>query len=594
MDSRRVRIGVVLLLAIMALLMFGAARQDSATVDEADQVALGYLEWKGSSTRIGADEHPPLEQLLETAPLLFMDVKLSDTARAIWRGELGNPWTLAWNSTVRSVGDILPPGCQGQYVKLPPLGDVMVQWRCPSSYPLDNWYYWAVPEGQMFGKFFLYDGANDGDAILLAARVMQIGLTLLTGVVIVFWTRRAAKHSEAALIAVAVWAFNPTALAYGHICNTDIGATFGIALAIFMFARWLEQPTLKSAALAGVATGVAMSLKFSSLILGPVFVIALFLFRKRLKGSAGDKCKMAGLFALAAWCVTMITFFPHWALAPPLTEKDAAILNIPGWFSALRPVLIPPGLFKGIAVALGHVKGGTDAYLMGQWSHGGWWYYFPLSFLLKSPVCYVLLAGGSLVLFLRWMKSVPMLEQIAWLGAGVYILSAMTSGINIGARHLMPMMPLLSIAIGCAVARLTSRRLKFLALALVVVQAISVIIAYPLYIQFFSEAVGGSRNGYKYLIDSNFDWGQDAKRLKQFLADQQINHIYLDYFGNQFSIEYLKIPNTRVDAEQAKQIRQGVLVVSASQLMRTEWSWLRESRQPVTRVANTLFVYQFP
>ena len=112
--------------------------------------------------------------------------------------------------------------------------------------------------------------------------------------------------------------------------------------------------------------------------------------------------------------------------------------------------------------------------------------------------------------------------------------------------------------------------------------------------QYFSELVGGADNGYRYLIDSNFDWGQDANRLKKFLDQHQINHIYLDYFGTQFSIEHLKIPNTRVDADRAKQIQQGTLVVSASQLMRAEWAWLRDSRQPVARVAHTLFVYQFP
>jgi hypothetical protein len=68
----------------------------------------------------------------------------------------------------------------------------------------------------------------------------------------------------------------------------------------------------------------------------------------------------------------------------------------------------------------------------------------------------------------------------------------------------------------------------------------------------------------------------------------------LDYFGTAFSVDYLKIPNTRVTADTAKQIQQGTLVVSASQLMRPEWSWLRESRQPSARVAYTLFVYQFP
>lgn len=74
-----------------------------------------------------------------------------------------------------------------------------------------------------------------------------------------------------------------------------------------------------------------------------------------------------------------------------------------------------------------------------------------------------------------------------------------------------------------------------------------------------------------YLIDSNYDWGQDANRLKQFLDERQIRHIYLDYFGTQFSIEYLKIPNTRVSTEGVKQLQQGTLLVSASQLMRPEW-----------------------
>ena len=117
---------------------------------------------------------------------------------------------------------------------------------------------------------------------------------------------------------------------------------------------------------------------------------------------------------------------------------------------------------------------------------------------------------------------------------------------------------------------------------------------WPDYLGYFNVFVGGPAHGYKYLIDSNYDWGQDAKRLKAFLDDRHIGQIYLDYFGTQYSIEYLKIPNTRIDAEKARQIVQGWLVVSASQLMRPEWSWLRETHQPIARVADTLFVYQFP
>ena len=85
---------------------------------------------------------------------------------------------------------------------------------------------------------------------------------------------------------------------------------------------------------------------------------------------------------------------------------------------------------------------------------------------------------------------------------------------------------------------------------------------------------------------------EDLPCPPQRLDERGIQHIYLDYFGTQFSIEHLRIPNTRVNADQAKQIRQGCLVVSTSELMRPEWAWLRASRQPTARVAHTLFVYQ--
>ena len=228
---------------------------------------------------------------------------------------------------------------------------------------------------------------------------------------------------------------------------------------------------------------------------------------------------------------------------------------------------------------------------MGAWSHQGWWYYFPLAFFLKSPVSYVILTIGGLVVFVRYARTTRPLEYMAWLGAAVYLLSAMTSHFNLGVRHLLPILPMLAVGTATALQRLKNKKARMAVNILLGWQALVVIAAYPLYIQFFSEAVGGAPNGYQYLVDSNYDWGQDAHRLKQFLDKKGIQHIYLDYFGTQYSIDYLKIPNTRVSAEMAQQIRQGTLVVSVSELMHPEWAWLRESRQPIARVAHTLFVY---
>ena len=277
-----------------------------------------------------------------------------------------------------------------------------------------------------------------------------------------------------------------------------------------------------------------------------------------------------------------------WAPAPPMPQQQATALGVPGWFQAFRPLLIPPDFFKGLALTLGHSKMGHEEYLLSGWSHEGWWYYYPFTMFLKSPLAFIALLVTAAGVFLRNRARTRPLEGVAWVCAALYLLAAMTSKVNIGVRHLLPIFPLLTVGIGCAIPRLK----QWLVGGLVAWQAIICLISAPLYLQFFSEAVGGASNGYKYLIDSNYDWGQDAKRLKAFLNERGVDHIYLDYFGTQFSIEYLKIPNTRTDANKAREIKQGWLVISASQLMRPEWAWLRESRPPTERVAWTLFVYR--
>jgi hypothetical protein len=581
------------LLAVMAVLMIGASRQDSATVDETTHLAAGYSYWLGYRYRMAAN-HPALSQMLEAAPLLAMNVKMPEIADGILKGRIGYAWMVPWSGAPRSIQDLLPSGCRGKQAQFPPLGDVMVIWECPSSYPIENWYYWAVPECQMFSKYLFYNGENDGDAMLFAGRLVQVGLVLLTGLVIFVWTRRATGNDAAALFALALWAFNPTALAYGHLTNTDISATFGMTLTLYFWARFLEEPTQRLAIVCGAATGIALTMKFTAMILAPIFVITLVLSWKRLKLPVPKLAKLAGISFLAMWAVILLVYFPRWAPARPPTDMEVAALNIPGWFRSFRTILIPPDFWKVIVMALALSKGGYDAYLLGNWSHEGWWYYFPLAFFFKSPLAFVILTAGGLLAFIkRKAKSARPLEYTAWLSAGLYIFSAMTSHFNLGVRHLLPMLPLLCVGIGCAVARLTDKRLKIAVKTLLAWQVVVVLVAYPLYIQFFSEAVGGASNGYKYLVDSNYDWGQDAHRLKAYLDTHGIQHIYLSYFGTQFSITYLGIPNTRVDAESAKQIREGYLVVSVSELMRPDWAWLRASRSPIERVAHTLFVYKF-
>jgi hypothetical protein len=594
MNSRTAWLLAMLLLAVMGGLMIGAARQDSATVDEANELATGYVWWKGLPTRLGSGEHPPLSRLVAAAPLLGMEIKLCRISQALVRGELAYPWTLSWKGTIRPVKPLLVPACKGSPVQIPPLGDPLIYWQCPAVYPMDNWYFTPVPEEQMFGKVLLYGEENNGDAMLLAGRVMAIIQALFVGGMIFFWARHATGQMAPAVMALALWCFNPTALAYGHLIKNDIGVTLGIILSLYLFTRFIESPSGRSASLWGMATGFSLTMKLTTLLLGPVFLVALLIAWSRSRPNAGKLMKLAGAFVGSGWLVTVLILFPWAAPAPEPTILDRSFFELPRWFTVLRPVLVPAELFKSIAQAFGHSQGGTESYLLGQWKQGGWWYYFPVAFLLKSSVAFVLLAGWALALFGKHIRSTRPSEWVLWIGAGGYLLLAMTSGINIGVRHLLPMVALLCVAIGCAFGRVRNRPGKVAWVTLAGWQTGVALLAFPLYLQFFSELTGGGAQGHRYLLDSNFDWGQDARRLKQYLEANKIGHIYLDYYGNQFSTEFHKITNTRVTAETARQIHQGTLVVSASQLMRPEWNWLRQSRQPSARVAHTLFVYQFP
>jgi hypothetical protein len=580
------------LLLVMAVLMISAMRQDSATVDETTLLSSGYTYWTGHRFYF-VPEHPPLSQMLPALPLLVMDVKLSDLAKGLLDSRVSYPWTRPWNGPPLSLQSFVPEGCGGQWVDLKQAPFArLIAWQCSGALPLQNWYLWALPEGQLFGQMVVYDGVNDGDQMMFAGRMVEVIITLTIGLLIFLWVRRVTASDVCALVGLAAWVFHPVALGYGHVIGSDIAVALGMTAAIWLFGELMEKPGIRAALLCGAGTGVALLMKLTAILLGPIYIVLTAIFWPRLKKNDTSIWKLALIVAASAWALIFLFYFPHWVPAPPLSEAQASALGVPGWFQGFRSLLIPADFFKALALTLGHSQGGHENYLLGEWAHHGWWYYYPLAFFFKSPAAFVVLTIAGTATTLRYFRELRPLEAAAWVGAAVYVLAAMPSNVNIGVRHLLPIFPLCCVGIGIAAARWSQPAIRKCLFGVLGWQALVTLLCYPLYIQFFSEAVGGAVNGQKYLIDSNYDWGQDAKRLKQFLDDHGITHIYLDYFGTQYNIEYLKIPNTRVGPDQARQIQDGWLVVSASELMRPEWAWLRGSREPTARVADTLFVYQ--
>ena len=568
---------LLVLFLVSAGLMIGAMRQESATVDETVMLGAGYSYWLGYRYQLNC-EHPPLAQLLATVPLRMFDPKLPDYGIPMLDGHVLAETSERWDW--REGGE--------------PLLTRVLFPRGP------DFYYYSFSEQTVFGGGLIYGGQNDAEKLLFWGRIPEVALTLLTGLLVFLWARRA-QGDAAGLLAASMFLLNPVVLSYGHIIQTDIAMALTFSFAVWMFVRLLEAPSTCRSVLAGVALGLALATKYSAIVLGPTFVVLWLLHCWRHRAAPTMTWKHALAVGAVAYGVILVTYIPHWAPAPSIDPARAAKLGIPSWFLTLRPILIPSEYFKGLAIQLQRVATGNDAYLNGNWSYSGWWYYFPLAFAFKTPIPFLLFAAVRLVLVVRWHRQATFDGLAAWAATAVYLLFAMHSKVDIGVRHILPVYPLVSVAAACAVGRwmtrsMTTKVQKFATWCIAALPAaalVSTLLAYPFFISYMNPLAGGVQRGYEHLLDSNFDWGQDVKRLKQFLEERGIRRIYLQYFGTQAAIEYYQIPNDFVGSEQARQIQRGWLVISINALMRPEWQWLREAHQPVDRIGSTLFVFKF-
>jgi tetratricopeptide (TPR) repeat protein len=110
---------------------------------------------------------------------------------------------------------------------------------------------------------------------------------------------------------------------------------------------------------------------------------------------------------------------------------------------------------------------------------------------------------------------------------------SMAGGMNIGIRHMLPVYVFLFVLIAGAVWQLAQgdRRWLYAAVALFVFQAVSVTRAYPSYVAYANEAVGGPMKVHEYLSDSSADWAQQLKSVKRYLDTRGAKSCWFLYFA---------------------------------------------------------------
>ncbi|MDP2926787.1 MAG: glycosyltransferase family 39 protein [bacterium] len=511
------------------------------------------------------------------------------------------------------------------------------------SFPADSSHWQKDVNGQWdFGNQFLFRSDNPAEKMIFWARIPMILVLLLLGFYVFKWVRELAG-SLAGLLALFLFSFSPTLLAHGRLVTTDIAAAFGFFVATYFFLKYLFNPGRKNLFFAGLAFGVAQLLKFSTFILVPYFGLLLFLWVLICSSGVKDFLRsffrsaicLGGIFVIGYVLVYGLYLFHVWnyPLEKQISDTDFIISSHPfRWlreplvWMAETPLLRPMAqYFLGLAMVFQRGVGGNTTYFLGEISATGWKEYFPLVYLLKEPISLHILTLVSIFIglwqiikaakngFLQKFKEKlehHFQELAAFLFILLYWLMSVSGNLNIGVRHLAPVIPFTILLISSAIApRLVQpfRKLKIALLVfLFVFQALSVLWVFPSFLAYFNELAGGPDKGYRYVADSNLDWGQDLKRLKIWLDKNQIKEIYLDYFGGSDTRYYLgeKYRPWQGDRNSNQLPKGSYLAVSATLLQSGRgaptkgfngpagyYKWL-DQYEPVAKIGHSIFIYK--
>ena len=592
-------LAAVLIIGISLVSAISSFWNDSLIVDEIPHIGSGYAYVKKLDYRLNP-EHPPLAKALAAAPLLFLDLKQNAFQTKFW------------------------------------LQDINGQWD--------------------FGRFLIFQSGNDASLIAKAVKFPMLIFFMIAAWLVYFWTKKL-YGNFAALTALTLFAFSPTVLAHSRFVTTDVPALFGVTIATYAFLKFLRSPKNPNFWLAGIIFGIAMLTKFSTFLLVPYFLILAVVYgliysnqkiKSAIRHSLFAICIFAIGFVLIVWPVYYLFTFNY----PPERQLadtqfllgsfgNRTLAGITEW-TADKPVIRALGQYMlGLLMVGQRAVGGNTTYFLGEVSAEGWRYYFPVVYTLKEPLVwwiFTLIAIFSIAikfsilptppkrLRLRrpgnfqfskvngWLKT-HFVEFTMLLWLAIYWTTSIKSNLNIGVRHLLPIYPFAIILVSGQLSKIKnilknhSKKILlstyyFLFSFLMAWYVTENLRVWPYYLAYFNQLAGGSSAGYRYVVDSNLDWGQDLKRLSQWVEKNNIEKIHLDYFGWSDPVYYLGPKFQWLTAGQYKNAEDfiqktggGWLAVSGTFYMNsrenpeTSYAWL-DNFKPAAMIGNSIWIWK--
>ncbi len=418
----------------------------------------------------------------------------------------------------------------------------------------------------ILGRELVYGQGRDAGHLLEATRGMIVVISLGLAGLVYAWSR--ACHGPAGgLLSLALYALSPTMLAHARLVTADLTTAFFFLLATGALGWLLERVTPARLAVAALATsGLALS-KMSGALILPMAAVMVLLRLARGRplelGWGGDaKLEIAsrgrqaltlaglavalGLLVLGAvWSAYDGRYSAQPGAGPGGSEflhDFDGLLEGGGLTNAALSLardarLLPEAYLWGLTYTFDTTRE-RDAFLRGRTSRSGWWWFFPYAVAVKTPLALFALLGLAAAAARRQApEALRGPTAPLWVLLGVYSLVAVVSHLNIGHRHMLPIYPVLFILAGSAGHWLRARAEITPALVLLSFGSFAWESGNirPHYLSYFNQLAGGPENGYRHLVDSSLDWGQDLPALTRFVAELRASEsetpIFISYFG---------------------------------------------------------------
>jgi 4-amino-4-deoxy-L-arabinose transferase-like glycosyltransferase len=511
------------------------------------------------------------------------------------------------------------------------------------SFPAEQSRFWTASNVWTIGYDFFYREGNDIQAMLLKGRAFTALLSVALGVIVCFWSRRL-FGPVGGVISLSLYVFNPTMLANGSLVTSDMAAALFFTASLWSLSIMVNKVTPATVLGSAFAMAGLFLSKMSAVLIIPVAVVLMGLqlfsrastpagaFRRvEVKATWRRAAVFAGTVLIHAVIIVAVVWAfygfrysafstpnPRNELHPPWGKLPNIEWAISGTIQFLKShKLLPEAYLYGFAHVYSHAQF-RSAFLNGAYSLTGWRLFFPYTFLVKTPLVVFLVAALALAAAVRktrlarketraalWKVLAPALYRTAplWVFLAIYWAAAICSHMNIGHRHIMPVYPPLFILAGAAAHWVAARErlVRAALIAALVIGAAECALVWPDYIPYFNAIAGGSKNGYRHLVDSSLDWGQDLPALKQWLARHNPDGnagapVYLAYFGSG-SPRHEHIPGKQLpgfpDLERETSmwpLTGGIYCISATMLQQVlstapgHWSdWYERAYQPRLR-----------